>query len=383
MQATNFFPFNEEQLSFKKQIDRFVDKEVRPYARQWDEEDRCPKEIFGKLVAIDALAVGFPEEYGGAGGMVEQLLLIESLASISAGAALSVYVHTTMACSVLNQLGNRSQKEQYLAPALKGKKLGCFAYAEPNAGADVTAVECQAKSDGEYFVLNGSKLYITNGPFADFVVLVARTDNQPGLKGISLIIVDQNTPGFSRKPLKKMGLRGSEMAELYFDNCKVHKSQLLGPLHNGLRGAIQMFTQGRSIAAAFSCGMAGEALQQAINHVSNRLNKGRPLSDYQFIKFTLADMKTRLEAARLMTFSAARLIDEGKPYSHECSLAKLYATEANTWICERAFHLHGVQGYMMESDVQRFYRDCKVWEFGEGTSEMQREMIAAEILAAA
>lgn len=378
MPHAKFFPFNEQQLAFKEQMDRFVNKEVRPYAKQWDEDDKCPKEIFQKLADIDALAVGFPEKYGGAGGITEQLLMIESLAAVSAGAALSIYVHMTMACKVL---GNNVQKDQYLATALSGKKLGCFAYAEPNAGADVTAVQCQAKADGEYFILNGSKLYITNGPFADFVILVARTANEPGLGGISLFIVDQEAIGFSRVPMKKMGLHGSEMAELYFDDCRVHKSQLLGPLHNGLRSAIQMFSQARSVAAAFSCGMAGEALQQTINHVINRQNKGRPLTDKQFIRFTLADMKTKLEASRLMTYSAARLIDEGKPYDLECSLAKLYATEANTWICERAFHLHGVQGYMMESDVQRFYRDCKVWEFGEGTSEMQREMIAAAILA--
>ncbi len=212
------------------------------------------------------------------------------------------------------------------------------------------------------------------------MVLVARTSTEKGLKGISLFIIDKDTAGFSRNEMKKLGMHSSEMAELVFEDCRIPKSQLLGPLDSGFRAAIEVLSIGRAIASAFCCGMAEAALRQTVEHVNNRQNQGRPLSSNQFIRFTLADMKTRLEASRLMAYSAARLIDEGKPFDLECSLAKLYASEANTWICERALHLHGAQGYMMDSDVQRFYRDCKVFEFGEGTSEIQREMISAAVL---
>ncbi|MFQ5652578.1 MAG: acyl-CoA dehydrogenase family protein [bacterium] len=380
MKSSQFYNFTEEQIAFKKQMDEFVHNEIRPHAREWDESEKCPLEIFEKLASLECLATGFPEEVGGVGGMLELLLLIESLAAGSAGVALSVYVHMALACAAIASLGNDDQKERYLLPAMKGEKLGCWAYAEPNAGADVTAVQCHARPDGEGFILNGSKLYITNGTFADFVVLVGRTSQGAGLKGISLFIVEKEQPGFARNEMKKLGMRSSELAELVFTDCRLSREQLLGPLDSGFRSAIQVLSRGRAVAAAFACGLAGEALRQTVEHVSNRQQHGAPLSNNQFIRFTLADMKTRLEASRLMTYASARLIDAGKPFDLECTIAKLFATESATWICERALHLHGAQGYMMESDIQRFYRDCKVLEFGEGTNEIQREMISAAML---
>ena len=381
MIQAQFTEFSDEQLLFKEQIDRFVDSEIRPHVRQWEEEQKCPQEIFRKLADLDCLATGFPEELGGAGGMTEFLLLVESLAaSGAAGIALSVYVHTALACAVIEKLATEEQRERYLIPALKAEKLGCWAYAEPNAGADITAVQCQARADGDDYILNGSKLYITNGTFADFVVLVARTSPEPGLKGISLFIMDKDTPGFTSNEMNKLGMHSSEMAELVFEGCRIPKSQLLGPEHHGFRAAIAVLSQGRAVAAAFACGLAREALRQTIEHVNTRISGDKPLSAQQFIRFTVADMGMKLEAARVMTYSAARLIDAGRPFDTECSMAKLFATETATWICERALHLHGAQGYMMESDVQRFYRDCKVLEYGEGTSEIQREMISMALL---
>lgn len=383
MRQANFIEFSEAQLTFKTQIERFVAKEIRPHARAWEEAQHCPIEIFSRLAQLGALATGFPETLGGAGGVTECLLHIEALAASGApGIALSVYVHMALACAALEKLADTTQREQYLMPALRGEKLGCWAYAEPNAGADVTAVQCQAKAEGDHYVLNGSKLYITNGTFADFVVLVARTSPEPGLKGISLFIVDRDLPGFTRREMKKLGMHSSEMAELIFCDCRIHKTQLLGPLNAGFRAAIAVLARGRAVAAAFCCGLAQEALRQTIAHVNTRVIQGKPLAAQQFIRFTLADMGMKLEAARAMTYGAARLIEQGKPFDLECSMAKLFASETATWICERALHLHGAQGYMMESDVQRFYRDCKVLEFGEGTSEIQREMISAALLQA-
>lgn len=381
MMQTQFTEFTDEQMMFKEQIDRFVNKEIRPNVQRWEEEQKCPQEIFRKLAALGYLATGFPEDLGGAGGMTEFLLMVESLAgSGAAGIALSVYVHTALACAVIEKLATNEQQKRYLIPALKAEKLGCWAYAEPNAGADVTAVQCQARADGDDYVLNGSKLYITNGTFADFVVLVARTSSERGLQGISLFIVDKDTPGFTKNAMKKLGMHSSEMAELVFEDCRIPKTQLLGQEHAGFRSAIAVLSQGRAVAAAFACGLAREALRQTIEHVNTRISGGKPLSAQQFIRFTVADMGMKLAAARAMTYSAARLIDAGRPFDTECSMAKLFATESTTWICERALHLHGAQGYMMESDLQRFYRDCKVLDYGEGTSEIQREMIATALL---
>lgn len=379
MQA-NFFEFTEEQLAFKTEVDRFVDNEIRPHAREWDEAEKCPIEVIEKLASLGWLATGFPESAGGAGGTVEFLLLIERLAAGSSGVALTVNVQCGLAGAAIEFLGNEEQKQRYLVPALRGEKLGCWAYAEPNAGADVTAVECRATADGDDFILNGSKLYITNGTFADFAVVVARTSEEPGLKGISIFVVDRGTPGFTSNEMKKLGMRASEIAELVFTDCRIPNDHLLGPLHSGFRNALHVLSRGRAVAAAFACGLAGEALRQTVDYVRSRQQRGKPLTDKQFIRFTLADMETRLEASRAMTYNSARLIDEGRPFDLECSIAKLFATETATWICERALHLHGAQGYMMESDIQRFYRDCKVLEYGEGTSEIQREMIAAALL---
>lgn len=376
----NFFEFTEEQLLFKSEVDRFVDNEIRPHAREWDKLEKSPIDVFKKMGSLGWLSTGFSESVGGIGGAVDFSLLIESLAVGSSGVALTVNVHCGLASAALEYLGTDGQKNNYLEPALKGEIIGCWAYAEPNAGADVTTVECKATADGDDFILNGSKLYITNGTFADFAIVVARTSSEPGLKGISLFIVDKDTPGFARNEMEKLGMRASEMAELVFTDCRIPKEQLLGPLDSGFRSALYILSKGRATAAAFACGIAGEAIKQTAEYVKARQQHSQTLTDKQFIRFTLADMKTRLEASRVMAYNSARLIDEGKPFDLECSIAKLFATESNTWICERALHLHGAQGYMMESDIQRFYRDCKVLEYGEGSSEIQREMIAAALL---
>ena len=377
---TQFIELTEEQREFQLQAREFVEREIRPHSRKWDESETCPLEIMEKLGSLDYLRAGFPESDGGLGGTVEQMLLIEELAAGSAGVALVVYVHTTLACAAVAALGSKEQKKHYLKPGLEGVNLGCWAYAEANAGADVSAVELSAVADGNDFVLNGSKLYITNGPVADFVVLVARTAKSPGLSGISLFIVERGTPGFNANPMKKLGTRSSTMAELVFNECRVSGLQLLGELHTGFRSVIRLLSRGRALAAAFAVGLGSEALRQTVEHVKVRRQGAVFLSGHQGVRFILADMNTRLEAARTMAYCAGRLIDQERPFDTECAMAKLYASETATWICERALHLHGAQGYMMESDIQRFYRDCKVLELGEGTSEIQREMIAAAFL---
>lgn len=380
MKQAKFFNFSKEQLEFKYQVDRFVKKEIRPFAQQWDHEEVCPLDMFKKLGKLEYLKAGFPESVGGIGDTIDKLLLIEGLAAGSAGVALAIYVHMCLACGVIEALGNEDQIKKYLEPGLQGEKIGCWAYAEPDSGADVTSVQLFAEEDKDDFILNGSKLYITNGTIADFCVVVARTKDTPGLSGISLFIVEKGQPGFSSHEMEKLGMRSSKLAELVFKDCRIPKSQLLGPLHKGFGSSIKVLSMGRSIAAAFSVGIGMEALRQTVAHAKTRYQGGGVLAKKQSIRFTLADMGTRLEAARLMAYSSADLIDKGKPFDLECSIAKCFATETVTWCCERALHLHGAQGYMMDSDIQRFYRDCKVLEIGEGTNEIQREMISGTLL---
>lgn len=380
MKQAKFFNFTAAQIEFKYQVDRFVKKEIRPFAQQWDQQKECPLEIIKKLGELEYLRAGFPESVDGIGGTVDQLLLIEGLAAGSAGVALSVYVHIGLACAALEAIGDGEQQERYLKPALKGEKIGCWAYAEPDAGADITSVQLSALEDGDSYVLNGSKLYITNGTIADFAVVVARTSDAPGLNGISLFIVEKDQEGFTNKEMAKLGMRSSKLAELFFKDCRVPKKQLLGPLDSGFRLSIKVLSKGRALASAFAVGMGMEALRQTVEYTKLRQQGGGPLTRQQYIRFTLADMETRLEAARLMAYSTADLIDKEQPFDLECSIAKLFSTETLTWCCERALHLHGAYGYMMDSDIQRLYRDCKVLEFGEGTSEIQREMISGFLL---
>ncbi|MCK5487590.1 MAG: acyl-CoA dehydrogenase family protein, partial [Desulfobacterales bacterium] len=319
MKQAKFFNFTAAQIEFKYQVDRFVKKEIRPFAQQWDQQKECPLEIIKKLGELEYLRAGFPESVDGIGGTVDQLLLIEGLAAGSAGVALSVYVHIGLACAALEAIGDGEQQEKYLKPALKGEKIGCWAYAEPDAGADITSVQLSALEDGDSYVLNGSKLYITNGTIADFAVVVARTSDAPGLNGISLFIVEKDQEGFSSKEMAKLGMRSSKLAELFFKDCRVPKKQLLGPLDSGFRLSIKVLSKGRALASAFAVGMGMEALRQTVEYTKLRQQGGGPLTRQQYIRFTLADMETRLEAARLMAYSTADLIDKEQPFDLECS----------------------------------------------------------------
>ena len=370
-----------DQLQFQESVRAFVDKEIVPNATAWDLEERYPQELFRRFGELGWLGVGFPEEQGGSGGgAVHYALLCRELARGSAAIALGFYVHTALAATAVLKLGNDEQKKRLLPPALAGEQIGCWAYAEPGAGADVSTVATRAVRDGDGYVLNGTKLYITNSPFADFMIVVASTDPDQGLKGLSVFVVDAENEGVQvNAPLAKLGMGASEMAEIVFDNCRVPVDALLGAESGGFIQALKVLTLGRIASGAFSTGLATAAVQEASAYCSNRVQFGQPLVKHQFVRFTLADMATRLEAGWQLTLMTARLVDAGAPHDKEASMAKLFASEACTWICERTLHLCGAQGYMRESAAQRFYRDCKVGELGEGTSEIQRETIARHL----
>lgn len=372
-----------EQLQFVDSVRRFVDAEIVPNATAWDLEERYPQALLEEFGRLGWLGVAVPEAYGGSGGgAVLYALLCAELARGSAAIALGFYVHTALAAAALVHLGDDDQRRVWLPEAMTGRRIGCWAYAEPNAGADVSTVATTAVRDGDQYVLNGSKLYITNSPFADFMVVVAATNPTLGLKGLSVFVVDADTPGVTvTRPLEKLGMGASEMAGIVFADCRIPVSNRLGPEETGFIRALKVLTLGRIASAAFGVGLGRAALEESVRYTSDRIQFGGPLTGQQFVRFTLADMATRLEAAWQLTLHAARLADAGLAHDSEASMAKLHATETATWAAERALHLCGAQGYMKESAAQRFYRDCKVLEIGEGTSEIQRETIARHLLA--
>jgi alkylation response protein AidB-like acyl-CoA dehydrogenase len=370
-----------EQAQFLESARHFVDTEILPNATAWDLAESYPQELFGKFAELGWMGIGVPEEYGGSGGnSLLYALLCAELARGSAAIALGFYVHTALASSALVHLGNEAQCRRWLPDAVSGNKVGCWAYAEPNAGADVSSVATRATRDGGGYLLSGTKMYITNSPFADFMIVVAATQPELGLKGLSVFVVDADTPGITvNKPLEKMGMGASEMAEIAFDDCRIAEENRLGPEEGGFIRALKVLTLGRIASAAFGVGLGRAALQEAQSYCSQRIQFGGPLVKNQFVRFTLADMATRLEAAWQLTLHTAELADAGLPHDQQASMAKLFATETCTWACERALHLCGAQGYMKDSAAQRFYRDCKVLEIGEGTSEIQRETIARHL----
>jgi hypothetical protein len=370
-----------DERQFRDSVRAFVEREIAPHATRWDLEERYPREMLRRFGELGWLGTGFPEAYGGSGGgAVHYALLCAELARGSAAIALGLYVHTALAAAAVLHLGDEAQKRRLLPAAMRGERILCWAYAEAGAGADVSTVRTRARREGGEYVLDGAKLYITNSPFADIMVVVASTAPEQGVKGLSLFVVERERAGVSvGAPLKKLGMGASEMAEIVFDDCRVPAANLLGEEHRGFVRAMKVLTLGRVASAAFGVGLGQAALEAATAYALERVQFGGPIAKQQFVRFTLADMATRLEAAWQLTLHAARLIDAGQPFDREASMAKLFASETCTWACERALHLCGAQGYMRESAAQRFYRDCKVLELGEGTSEIQRETIARHL----
>ncbi|MEZ5551834.1 MAG: acyl-CoA dehydrogenase family protein [Pseudomonadales bacterium] len=369
-----------EQLQFVESVRGFVEAEILPKATAWDLQERYPQELLREFGRLGWLGVAVPEQFGGSGGgCVLYALLCAELARGSAAIALGFYVHTALASAALLHLGDDEQRRRWLPDAVAGNRIGCWAYAEPNAGADVASVSTRAVRDGDHYVLNGTKMYITNSPFADFMVVVAATGT--GLKGLSVFVVNADTPGVKiGKHMQKLGMGASEMAEIVFEQCRIPAANRLGPEQAGFIRALKVLTLGRIASAAFGVGLGRAATEEAQRYCQDRIQFGQPLIANQFVRFTLADMATRVEASWQLTLHAARLADSGGAHDREASMAKLFATESATWACERALHLCGAQGYMRASVAQRLYRDCKVLEIGEGTSEIQRETIARHMI---
>ncbi|MGQ9532365.1 MAG: acyl-CoA dehydrogenase [Desulfotomaculales bacterium] len=376
------FRLTEEQELLRKTVRDFAEKEVGPSAAERDEEERFDIEIFYKMGELGLTGIPFPEEYGGTGmGNVAYAIAVEELSRVCASTGVILSAHVSLGAWPVYAFGTEEQKKKYLVPMAEGKKLGALGLTEPHAGTDAAAISTFARPDGDSYVLNGTKIFITNAYYGDVYIIFATVDKAKKHKGICAFIVEKGTPGFSfGKKEKKLGIRSSPTYELIFENCRVPKENLLGAEGQGFRIAMETLDGGRIGIAAQAVGIAQGAFEQALNYAKQREQFGQPIAKFQGIQWMLADMATRIEAARLLTYQAAYLKDTGLPYIKESSMAKLFAAETAMDVTVKAVQIHGGYGYTREYPVERMMRDAKITEIYEGTSEVQRIIIANQLL---
>jgi len=377
----NFTLSKEHQLA-QNLFREFADKEVAPLAHEIDETERFPIETVEKMKKLGFLGIPYKKEYGGQGcDDLTYVLMMEQLGRVCGSTAIIASVHTSLCCGALNNAGTEEQKQKYLRPLCDGTWLGAFGLTEPSAGTDAAGQCTRAVLDGDEYVLNGSKIFITNSGWADVYVIFAMTDKSQGSRGISAFIVPANTPGFTvGKPELKMGIRASTACELIFENVRIPKENLLGKEGKGFGIAMKALDGGRIGIAAQALGLAQGALDNVVAYVKERKQFGKPLSKLQNTQFTLADMETRVQAARLLVYSAAVAYDQGQPISVKAAQAKLFASETASYVTNRAVQLMGGYGYMREYPVERMMRDAKITEIYEGTSEVMRMVISGQLL---
>ncbi|HWL88577.1 MAG TPA: acyl-CoA dehydrogenase family protein [Polyangiaceae bacterium] len=377
------FSFSEHHTLLRQSVRDFVQAEVRPRARQWDREERFPHEIVPKLAEMGLLGIRIPEEYGGSGmDTVSYAICVEETARVDGSLALTLASHNGLGTGHILTFGNEQQKRRYLPRAARGEWLAAWALTEPASGSDSASLRTTARRDGDGWIINGTKMFITQGSVGGFCVVLARTNPDASKqKGITAFIVDRGTKGFAAsKHLEKLGCRSSDTVELSFEDVYVSDSQRLGEVDCGFSDTMQILDRGRVSIAAMALGLGQGALEMAVKYAKDRKQFGNPIADYQAIKWMLADTKTELDAASLLTYRAAWLADQKQPYSREASMAKLFSSEAGTRACNRALQIHGGYGYTREFDVERHLRDVKICEIGEGTSEVQRMVIAKHLL---
>ncbi|KXZ39323.1 butyryl-CoA dehydrogenase [Alkalithermobacter thermoalcaliphilus JW-YL-7 = DSM 7308] len=376
------FCFSKEHLMLKNMYEEFAKNEVKPYASEVDEKEMFPVETVKKLSKYGFLGIPFPKEYDGQGGdNLAYVMAVEELSKVCATTGVIVSAHTSLCANPIYEFGTQEQKQKYLVPLVKGEKIGAFGLTEPNAGTDASAQQTTAVLEGDHYVLNGSKIFITNAGYAQIYIVMAMTDKGKGTKGISAFIVEADTPGFTigKKELK-LGIRGSSTCELIFENCKIPKENLLGKEGQGFKIAMKTLDGGRIGIAAQALGIAQGAIDETIKYVKERRQFGRRIADFQNTQFQLADMQTKVDAARLLVYKAAINKDKKLPYSKEAAMAKLFASEVAMEITTKAVQLHGGYGYTREYPVERMMRDAKITEIYEGTSEVQKMVIASHIL---
>jgi alkylation response protein AidB-like acyl-CoA dehydrogenase len=376
------FELNEDQQQIRMSVREFAMGEIAPHVREWDEQQRFPQELVPKLAEQGLMGVIFPEEYGGAGmGYVEYATIIEELSRVDGSVGISVAAHNSLCSNHIFMFGTEEQKRKYLVPLAKGEKLGAWGLTEPSAGSDASGTRTTAVRRGGDWVVNGSKNFITHAITGDVCVAVASTDRALRSKGITAFIFEKGMPGFlPGKKEDKLGLRASETASVIFEDCVVPDDHRLGPEGYGFIQAMQILDGGRISIAALAVGIAQGAYESALKYSKERQQFGKPISEFQAIQFKLADMATQLDAARLLTLRAAAMKDAGRKVTKESSMAKLFASEVSVKICEEAIQIHGGYGYTKDYPPEKFWRDSKLCTIGEGTSEIQRLIIAKQVL---
>ena len=372
------FKLDTEHLELQASFKEFAENEVKPLAKEIDETERFPIETVKKMAEMGMMGLPIPEDLGGAGvDQIGYVLAVEELAKVCATTSIILSAHTSLCCWPIMKFGTEEQKAKYLVPLAAGEKLGAFALTEPSAGTDASMQKSTAVLDGDHYVLNGSKIFITNASAADVFIVFAMTDKEQGTRGISAFILEKGMEGFSvSKPENKMGLRASATCELIFDNVKVPKENLLGQEGKGFKIAMATLDGGRIGVAAQAVGIAQGAIDEAVKYVNQRVQFGRTISRFQNTQFTLADMQTKTDAARLLVWRAAAAEQNGEPYTHLAAMAKLYAAETASYVTNRAVQLFGGYGYTKDYPVERMMRDAKVTEIYEGTSEVQKMVIS-------
>ena len=376
------FEFSEEQLLLRKTARDFAEKEIRPHIMEWDEAQTFPKELFLEMGALGFLGIVVPEKWGGAGyGYVEYASIVEEISRVDGSIGLGVAAHNSLSTGQIQKFGNDSQKEKYLVPLAEGRALGAWGLTESSSGSDAGGLRTKAKLNGDKYILNGSKTFITHGTYADTYVVMARTDPGKGNHGISAFILEKGFPGFHPgKKENKMGMRASDTSELIFEDAEVPVENLLGKEGEGFKNALSILDGGRISIAAYCLGMAQGALDHAAKYAKERQAFGRSISAFQAIQFKLADMATQVEAARLLVYQAAAMRDAGKDVNKISGMAKLYASEIAVRVADEAVQIFGGYGYIKDYPIEKFYRDAKLGTIGEGTSEIQRIVIARQLL---
>jgi alkylation response protein AidB-like acyl-CoA dehydrogenase len=376
------FELTKEQQMIKEMVREFAEKEIAPNAAKWDKEAYFPVEVFKKMGELGLLGIPFPEEYGGAGGdTISYAIAVEEIGRACGGTGLSYAAAVSLGASPIYYFGTEEQKQKWLVPMAKGETLGAFGLTEPNAGSDAGGTRTTAVLDGDEYVINGEKCWITNAQYSRQVIVTAVTGkDERGKNIISAIIVPTDTPGFTiRSNYDKMGVRASNTCELVFENVRVPKENVLGDPKKGFKQFLYTLDGGRISIAALAVGIAQAAFEKALQYAKERVQFGQTISKFQAIQFKLADMAMEIELARNMVYKAAWLKDQGKPFTKEASFAKLFASEMGFRVCNQAIQIHGGYGYMKEYGVERHLRDIKLMEIGEGTSEIQRLVIARQL----
>ena len=374
------FAISEEHKMFREAIRNFAQSEVAPLVDEAEENETCPVELFAELGKLGYLCPGYPPEYGGGGlGQTGTCIMVEELAKVCSGICSGLMVQSGLATYPILTHATEEQKQRFLVPAIKGEKVTAYGLTEPNAGSDAAAIETTAKRDGNSYIINGSKIYITNGQTCDFVTLAVSTDRSKGSRGISTIILEKDTPGFSRTKMRKLGHHSAATGELSFEDCRVPAENLIGEEGRGFRYMLEALNPARISHSARSVGLAQAAFDATLNYAKERKQFGQPIGKFQAISFMLARMAIDVEAARALVHQVAWLFDQGNECRKEAPMTKAFSSDVAIRVAEEAMRIHAGAGYLAESTIQRYFRDAILYHTTEGTTEIQELIISREL----